>query len=104
MARVGPDARRPLPAGDLRFQSTGRRLRDSCDGIDGGAKASVSQESAMKKNKAYWEMTAAELRLATRQFDDPAYQLMALPQTPEDQAQQRRARNKGGRPRQGMGA
>ena len=58
----------------------------------------------MKQTKPYWEMTTAELRKATRQFDDPAYQPAALPQTAEDIAQQRRAKNKGGRPRKGLGA
>ena len=58
----------------------------------------------MKATKPYWEMTTAELRKATRRFDDPSYQPPALPQTSEDAAQQRRARNKGGRPRKGLGA
>jgi len=49
-------------------------------------------------------MTTAELRKATREFDDPAYQPPALPQTAADVAQQQRARNKGGRPRKGLGA
>jgi hypothetical protein len=58
----------------------------------------------MKQNKPYWEMTTAELRKSTRHFDDPAYQPPALAQTAEDIAQQRRAKNKGGRPRKGLGA
>ncbi len=58
----------------------------------------------MRKAKPYWEMTTAELRKATRQFDDPAYQPPALPKTAADIAQQRRAKNKGGRPRKGLGA
>jgi hypothetical protein len=58
----------------------------------------------MKQTKPYWEMTTAELRKATREFDDPAYQPPALPQTAEDVAQQCRAKNKGGRPRKGRGA
>jgi hypothetical protein len=58
----------------------------------------------MKQSKPYWEMTTAELRKAARRFDDPAYQPAALPQTAEDIAQQRRAKNKGGRPRKGLGA
>ena len=58
----------------------------------------------MKKNKPYWEMTTAELREATKAFDDPAYQPPAQRPTAEDLAQQRRARNRGGRPRKGLGA
>lgn len=60
----------------------------------------------MKKptKKAYWEMTTAELRAATKEFDDPAYQPPAQQLTAEDRGQQRRARNKGGRPRKGLGA
>ncbi|HWE96124.1 MAG TPA: hypothetical protein VG269_19325 [Tepidisphaeraceae bacterium] len=58
----------------------------------------------MKKTKPYWEMTTTELRKTTRRFDDPAYQPAALPQTADDVAQQRRAKNKGGRPRKGLGA
>ena len=58
----------------------------------------------MKQNKPYWEMTTAELRKATRSFDAPSYQPPALPLTGDDIAQQRRARNKGGRPRKGLGA
>ena len=58
----------------------------------------------MKQRKPFWEMTTAELRKATRQFDDPAYQPPALPQTAEEITQQRRAKNKGGRPRKGLGA
>jgi hypothetical protein len=58
----------------------------------------------MKKAKPYWEMTTAELREATKQFDDPVYQPPALRPTAEDLAQQRRAKKKGGRPRKGLGA
>ena len=58
----------------------------------------------MKRSKPYWDMTKSELRKATRQFDDPAFQPPALPRTDEDIAQQRRAKNKGGRPRKGLGA
>jgi hypothetical protein len=52
----------------------------------------------MKRITPYWEMTTAELRRATRKFDTPDYQPVALPQTPEDVAQQRRAKNKRGGP------
>ena len=58
----------------------------------------------MKSTKPYWEMTTAELRKATRAFDDPSYQPLAVTPSPEDIAQHRRAKNKGGRPRKGLGA
>jgi hypothetical protein len=58
----------------------------------------------MKQIKPYWEMTTAELKRATREFDDPDYQPAALPLSADDIAQQRRAKNKGGRPRKGLGA
>jgi hypothetical protein len=58
----------------------------------------------MKKAKPYWEMNTDELREATKQFDDPAYQPPALKTSAEDISQQRRAKSKGGRPRKGLGA
>ncbi len=58
----------------------------------------------MKKSKPYWEMTSAELRATTMSFDDPAYQPLAQKATRDELAQQRRAKNKGGRPRKGLGA
>jgi hypothetical protein len=58
----------------------------------------------MKKSKPYWEMTTAQLREATKEFDDPAYQPKAVRPTTEDLARQRRAKNKGGRPQKGLGA
>jgi hypothetical protein len=58
----------------------------------------------MKKAKPYWKMTTDALRKATRQFDDPTYQPPALQPPPEELAKHRRAQNKGGRPRKGLGA
>jgi hypothetical protein len=58
----------------------------------------------MKQNKPYWKMTTAELRKATREFDDSAFQPPALTPTAEDVAPQQRAKNKGGRPLTGLGA
>ena len=55
------------------------------------------------KSKPYWEMTTAELRKATRQFDDPDYHPAALPLTDEDKAQLKRAATRG-RPRVGLGS
>ena len=49
----------------------------------------------MKQKKPYWEMTASELRKATRQFDDPEYRPPALPQTAEDEARQQHAEEQG---------
>jgi hypothetical protein len=57
-----------------------------------------------KKQKPYWEMNAAELREATKEFDDPNYQPPALEWTEEDTALHERARRKPGRPRTGLGA
>jgi hypothetical protein len=70
----------------------------------GGNRSAIPRETAMKKQKPHWEMTAAELREATKQFDDPAHQPPSLRPTTKDQEQQRRARRKGGRPRKGLGA
>lgn len=58
----------------------------------------------MKQKKPYWEMTKVELRKATKAFDDPAYQPPVEPVTADDAARLRRAKNKGGRPRKGLGA
>jgi hypothetical protein len=57
-----------------------------------------------KRRKEYWEMTTEELREATKEFDagdgGPA-----MKPSPEDLAQQRRARRKRpGRPKVGRGA
>jgi hypothetical protein len=57
-----------------------------------------------EKTKPYWELTTAEMREATKEFDNPAYQPLALRPTTEDVAQHRRAKNKGGRPQMGLGA
>lgn len=62
-----------------------------------------------KKKKPYSLMDTAELRQATRQFDDPDYHPPALPWGSKQTLEQRRAGNlgramKAGRPRIGLGA
>lgn len=57
-----------------------------------------------KKQKPYWEMTTAELREATKEFDDPNYDPPAVPWTEKDTELHERARRKPGRPRNGLGA
>ncbi len=63
----------------------------------------------MKARKPYWEMTAAELRRATREFDRPFAFEKGKPLTAADRAMFKRAREharkvKLGRPRVGHGA
>ena len=57
-----------------------------------------------KRRREFWEMTTAELREATKQFDKGEGG-PAIKPSPEELAQQRRARRKSpGRPRVGKGA
>ena len=63
----------------------------------------------MPKKKPYTQMTTAELRVATKQFDDPNYHPPALPWGPNERRDQKAAARlarsmKGGRPRIGLGA
>lgn len=63
----------------------------------------------MKKRKPYWEMNTAELREATREFDEPFAFEKGKPLTPRDKVKFRNAREharkvKRGRPRVGLGA
>jgi len=55
------------------------------------------------KRKPYWEMNAAELAEATRQYDQPMPGLPGKPLTAADRARHARANRKGGRPRIGGG-
>jgi len=55
-------------------------------------------------SKPYWEMTTAELREATKEFDEDNVADTFGPPTPEQRAQDRRARRKRGRPRIGKGS
>jgi hypothetical protein len=56
----------------------------------------------MQQPKPYWEMTTAELREATKEFDREM--VPGRPLTPEMKAKLRRARSKPGRPKIGKGA
>jgi hypothetical protein len=60
----------------------------------------------MKKQKPYEQMTAAELSIATREYDEPFLALrQSTPLTPALRAAHRRAAKQGrGRPRVGNGA
>ena len=56
----------------------------------------------MRSSKPYWEMTTAELREATKEFDREM--IPGRPLTPRMKEALRRARNKRGRPKVGKGA
>jgi hypothetical protein len=63
----------------------------------------------MPKKKPYTQMTTAQLRAATRQFDDPNYHPKALPWGEKEKRDQLAAAQLGrsmkvGRPRIGLGA
>ena len=64
----------------------------------------VSGGQKKQPSKPYWEMTTAELREATKEFDQDFISDTFGPPTAEQRAQDRRARQKRGRPRNGMGA
>jgi len=55
-------------------------------------------------SKPYWEMTTAELRKATKEFDQEFIGDTFGPPTPEQRAQFERAKRKRGRPQVGMGS
>jgi len=55
-------------------------------------------------SKPYWEMTTAELREATKEFDQDFISDTFGPPTAEQRAQDLRARQKRGRPRNGAGS
>jgi hypothetical protein len=54
-------------------------------------------------SKPYWEMNTAELREATKEFDQEFVGDTFRPATPQEQARFQRARKRG-RPRNGMGS
>ena len=54
-------------------------------------------------SKRYWEMTTAELREATKEFDQEFIGDTFGPPTPEERARFERGRKRG-RPRKGLGA
>ena len=55
------------------------------------------------KRKPYWEMTAAELAEATKQFDEPFAVDSSRPLTPAEREQWKRVKRKLGRPKVGLG-
>lgn len=57
-----------------------------------------------KPQKPYWEMTTAELREATKEFDDPNYDPPAITPPADELKKLHRAMRKPGRPRNGLGA
>ena len=65
-----------------------------------GARKARGKESA---KKPYWEMTTAELREATTEFDKEFVGKTFGPPTPQQRARFERARKRG-RPRVGMGS
>ncbi len=58
----------------------------------------------MTPKKPYWEMTTAELRRATKQYDAEFSADNLIPPPAEELAKWRRAKKKMGRPRVGQGA
>ena len=62
------------------------------------------RKTSAQPSKPYWEMTTAELREATKEFDKEPVGETFGPPTAEQRAQDRRARRKRGRPRNGLGA
>jgi hypothetical protein len=67
-------------------------------------KASRSRKTSAQPSKPYWKMTTAELREATKEFDRDFIGESFGPPTAAQRAQDRRARRKRGRPRNGLGA
>ncbi len=67
-------------------------------------KTNGRRQSSKQPVKPYWEMTTAELREATKEFDREFIGETFGPPTAEQRAQDRRARQKRGRPRNGLGA
>jgi len=63
-----------------------------------------SVKAGENASKPYWEMTTAELREATKEFDREFVGDSFGPPTAQQRAQDRRARRKRGRPRHGLGA
>jgi hypothetical protein len=67
-------------------------------------KKARSGKTSPKPSKQYWEMSTSELREATKEFDREFIGDTFGPPTTEQRAQDRRARRKRGRPRNGRGA
>ena len=62
-----------------------------------------NRKKPKRSNRPYWEMTTAELREATKEFDREFVGETFRPMTPQERAQFERARKRG-RPRNGLGA
>lgn len=60
---------------------------------------------AKHRPKPFWEMTTADLRAATKEFDAPSGTSYGFrPLTPKQQAEWKRIKRRPGRPRVGKGA
>ena len=68
------------------------------------AKRNRRRRAPAQPSKPYWEMTTAELRTATAEFDREFIGDTFGPPTVRQRAQDHRARRKRGRPRIGMGS
>lgn len=55
------------------------------------------------KRKPYWEMNAAELAVATSEFDEPGVASKSRPLTPAERRQWKESQKKRGRPKIGKG-
>ncbi len=66
--------------------------------------AANARRAPAQPTKPYWEMNTAELREATKEFDQEFIGDTFGPPTAEQRAQDRRARAKRGRPRVGKGS
>jgi hypothetical protein len=64
----------------------------------------AGRKASAKPSKPYWEMNTAELREATKEFDQEFVGDTFGPPTAAQRAQDRRARAKRGRPRVGLGS
>jgi hypothetical protein len=67
-------------------------------------KTNGNRKASAKPTKPYWKMSKAELREATKEFDQEFIGDTFGPPTAEQRVQDRRARAKRGRPRVGMGS
>ena len=67
-------------------------------------RAGKGRKGSAQPSKPYWEMTTAELREATKEFDEEFIGETFGPPTAEQRAQDSRARRKRGRPRVGQGS
>ena len=71
---------------------------------NGSSNAGRKKHGKACKSKPYWEMTTAELREATSEFDREFIGDTFGPPTPEQRSRFEKAKRKRGRPRKGMGS